>query len=296
MRSSRSPSWLARGKAQCRSGRSPSGAASRCSSSSSSSRPCAVPESWSATAAPRAATPSPSPPTRSTCSRSSRLSMASSARRARKPAASGRRGWRPSGPPSATPRSPTSPAARPRRPARACTTSDVSRLASAAVIAALAVVGCGGGGDDTKTQARAKIAYIARADAICEKQQAKREGFEDRVAGLVPITAGETHEVAVLLRRAAGALETEVRNLRALHPPSGDAGTPESVLSILEDQTHDLRGFATAYDSRDSGAIRAFQSRIADYSAKASALAEHYGFQVCGSPGNGNTGNLTRIR
>src|SRR3954452_5933261 len=296
MRSSRSPSWLARGRARCRSARSQSAAVSRCSSSSSSSRHCAVPESWSATVAPRAATRSPSRPTRSTCSRSSRLSTASWARKERRPAASGRREWSRCAPPSAPPRSPTSPDARPRRPARACTTSDVSRLASAAVIAALAVVGCGGGGDDTKTQARAKIAYIARADAICEKQQAKREGFEDRVAGLAPITAGETHEVAVLLRRAAGALETEVRNLRALHPPSGDAGTRESVLSILNDQTHDLRGFATAYDSRDSGAIRGFQARIADDSAKASALAEHYGFQVCGNPGSGNTGNLTRIR
>jgi hypothetical protein len=172
----------------------------------------------------------------------------------------------------------------------------VSRLAPAAVIAVLAVAGCGGGDDDTKTEARAKVTYIARADAICETQQAKRERLETRVGDLAPITPDETREVATLLRRAAVALEREVRNLRALHPPSGDSRTPDSLLSILADQIHDLRGFAAAYDSRDAGAIRAFQARIAADSAKASALAEHFGFQVCGNPGNGNTGNLTRFR
>ena len=42
--------------------------------------------------------------------------------------------------------------------------------------------------------------------------------------------------------------------------------------------------------------IRRLQARIAEDSAKASAIAQHYGFQVCGKPGNGNTGNLTRFR
>jgi hypothetical protein len=174
--------------------------------------------------------------------------------------------------------------------------SDNSRLAPAAVIALLAIAGCGGGGGITTTQEQAKMAYIARADAICEKQQAKRERLETRVSDLAPITPGETHEVAVLLRRAADAMGMEVRNLRSLHPPSGDVRTPQSLLSILTDQIHDLRGFARAYDGRDARAIRAFQARIAADSAKAGALAEHYGFQVCGTPGNGNPGNLTRIR
>jgi hypothetical protein len=170
------------------------------------------------------------------------------------------------------------------------------RIASTVVISVLAIAGCGGAGGDTNAQVRTKAAYVAHADAICEEQQAKRERFEARVAGLAPITAGETHEVAVLLRRAAGALGSEVRNLRALHPPSGDVRTPESVISILADQIQDLRGFAAAYERRDAGAIRTFQARIADDSAKAGDLARHYGFQVCGSPGNGNTGNLTRFR
>jgi hypothetical protein len=169
----------------------------------------------------------------------------------------------------------------------------VSRFAPAILIAVLAIAGCGGSGGDTKAREPAKMAYVARADAICERQQAKRERFEDRVGGLAPITAAETDQVAVLLRRAAVALGSEIRNLRALHPPIGDSRTPESLLSILADQIHDLRDFAAAYDSRDAAAIRTLQVRIAADSAKASALAEHYGFQVCGNPGSGNRGNLT---
>jgi hypothetical protein len=172
----------------------------------------------------------------------------------------------------------------------------VTRLAPAALIAVLAIAGCGGSGGKTEAQARAKMAYVARADLICEKQQAQRERLEGRASGRAPITPGETHEVAVLLRRAADVLEKEVRNLRALDPPNGDVRAPQSLLSILADQIHDLRGFAAAYDSRDASAIRTFQARIADDSAKASALAAHYGFQVCGNPGNGNPGNLTRFR
>jgi hypothetical protein len=170
------------------------------------------------------------------------------------------------------------------------------RFASAVLIAVLTITGCGGAGGTTKEQAREKAAYVVRADAICEKQRAKREHLEGRVSGLAPITPGETREVAVLLRRAADALGREVRNLRALSPPSGDAQTPRSLFSILAVQIQDLRGFAAAYDSRDRGAIRTFQARIADDSAKASDLAEHYGFQICGTPGSGNTGNLTRFR
>lgn len=159
----------------------------------------------------------------------------------------------------------------------------------------LVFAGCGGSGGALKEQAQAKKAYVTRADAICETQEAERARLEQRVDGLAPITGAETHKVAVLLRRAADALAEEGQKLGALHPPSG-VQPPDSFLSILDDQINDLRGFAAAYESRDLGAIRTVQARIADDSAKASALAEHYGFQVCGDPGNGNPGNLTRFR
>ena len=88
----------------------------------------------------------------------------------------------------------------------------------------------------------------------------------------------------------------EVRRLRALPPPAGDTRTPGSLLSFLDDQVTHLSGWANAYDHRNAIEIRGFQARIADDTAKASAIAKHYGFQVCGSPGNGNTGNLTGFR
>jgi hypothetical protein len=160
----------------------------------------------------------------------------------------------------------------------------------------LAIAGCGGGGTKTTTNSSSKAEYIARADAICETDQAKRERLERRAADLAPITPAETHEVAQLLRRASDDLAVEVGRLRALHPPGPDTRTPGSVLSILDDQIDHLNGWAEAYDRRNASGIRAFQARIAEDSDKASALAEHYGFKVCGDPGSANTGNLTRFR
>ena len=170
------------------------------------------------------------------------------------------------------------------------------RLAALILVAGLAIAGCGGGGTTTTVNTRSKAEYIARADRICETAQAKRERLEGRVADLTPISPGETHQVAQLLRRAADVLMVEVGRLRALPPPAGDTRTPGSLLSFLDDQVTHLNGWANAYDRRNATEIRGFQARIADDTAKASAIAQHYGFQVCGNPGNGNTGNLTRFR
>ena len=112
------------------------------------------------------------------------------------------------------------------------------------------------------------------------------------MAELAPITANETQEVAPLLRRAAQDRRVEVRRLRALHPPAADS-TPTSLLSLLADLSADLDGWAAAYESRNALRIRTLQARIAVDSAKAGAIAGHYGFQACGDPGSGNTGNLT---
>ena len=164
------------------------------------------------------------------------------------------------------------------------------------VAISLAIAGCGGGGGKTGTIQQAKATYIAKADAICGPVQARREELEGRVADLGPITAGETREVARLLRRAADDLRGEVRRLRALSPPASDPRTPASLLSFLEDEIAHLEAWARAYDDRNEAGIQRFQAEIADDSAKASAVAGHYGFQVCGNPGNGNPGNLTRFR
>ncbi len=102
--------------------------------------------------------------------------------------------------------------------------------------------------------------------------------------------------MAQLLRRAGDELTIEVGRLRGLRPPAADTRTPASLLSILDDQIVHLHGWANAYDKRNTAGIRGFQARIAEDSAKAAAIAQHYGFQVCGSPGTGNPGNLTRFR
>jgi hypothetical protein len=163
-------------------------------------------------------------------------------------------------------------------------------LATVLLVAGVTITGCGGG--ETSAEGPSKADYIAKADAICTAEQSEREELEGRVAELAPITADETQEVAALLHRAAEDRRVEVRRLRALHPPAPDA-TPASLLSLLSDLSADLDRWAAAYEGRNATRIRSFQARIAVESARASAIAGHYGFRVCGNPGSGNTGNLT---
>jgi hypothetical protein len=162
-------------------------------------------------------------------------------------------------------------------------------IATSLLVAGVTIIGCGG---ETSTVGSSKADYIAKADAICTAEQAEREELESRVAELAPITADETQEVAALLRRAAEDRKAEVRRLRALRPPGA---TPESLLSSLADLSADLDGWAEAYESRKAGRIRAFQARIAEDSGKAGAIARRYGFQVCGNPGSGNSGNTGNL-
>jgi hypothetical protein len=159
----------------------------------------------------------------------------------------------------------------------------VRNLTALLAFAGLLVSGCGGM-QQTSTGPGGKASYIARADAICQIEQTTRERLEGRVADLVPITGNEARQVAGLLRREADARRTELRRLRALGRPRADPRTVASFLSFLGDEITHLAGWARAYDNRDEEGIRTFQLRIADDSAKAAAVAQHYGFQVCGGP------------
>jgi hypothetical protein len=175
-------------------------------------------------------------------------------------------------------------------------------MPSVAVIAVLAIAGCGGGGTKTVTQIGTqtsaepltKAEYIARADAICKVEEAKRAELEQQVAELAPITSGETRVVAALLRKQADNQRAEVKELTALGPPAADAADLASLLSILGAEITDLDDWADAYDRRNAKEIRSSQARVAAHNAEASSLARGYGFKVCGGPGI--TGNLTRFR
>jgi NTP pyrophosphatase (non-canonical NTP hydrolase) len=140
--------------------------------------------------------------------------------------------------------------------------------------------GCGGG--DTSTESLTKADYIAQADAICKSERAKRDELESQVNDLAPITSQDTGEVADLLRQSSENLKGEIRQLRALHPPPADAGTLDSMLSTLGAEVAETDRWADAYDNQDEREIRLLQVRIADLTARASGIAQRYGFKACG--------------
>jgi hypothetical protein len=157
--------------------------------------------------------------------------------------------------------------------------------------ASLAIAACGGGGTETVTRVRTqasaealtKAEYVAAADAICKNHRARREDLEKQATGVGPIVSkDQAHQVADLLRQASDNLMVEVQELRALQPPTADASTLGSMLSILSAQAAEIDDWADAYDKLDAQEIRRFQTRIAEDTAEATGIAQGYGFKVCG--------------
>jgi hypothetical protein len=74
----------------------------------------------------------------------------------------------------------------------------------------LAIAGCGSDGGKSDAVEPAKMAYVAQADGICERQQAKREELEGRVGDLAPMTPPRrVPSRSTTGSRSAGTPETE---------------------------------------------------------------------------------------
>lgn len=125
---------------------------------------------------------------------------------------------------------------------------------------AIGLVGCG---DDGPT----KAAFIAQADRICQ-------AGNDRLA--TAATALGTAPSAARVRRfatatAAPTLRRELRELRALSPPSGDEREIEALLDELDAAIRRL--------TTDPAAL---SGRVDPFTA-ANAKARAYGLRVCGA-------------
>jgi uncharacterized membrane protein YqiK len=126
------------------------------------------------------------------------------------------------------------------------------RLGAGVVIAVVTLVGCGGNGGGS-TVALSKADYIAKGDAICAQK-----------------------------RRQRGQLVTEVQNAIASGVNSASDQILDTLLSTVSAEATDIRHFADAVDSLDASQIRSFGEAADSDAAKAVAIAQGYGFKVCG--------------
>ena len=163
-----------------------------------------------------------------------------------------------------------------------------ARLGVGIVIAVVTLVGCGGGdGGSTAPTATAlsKADYIAKGDAICAQKRQQRSKLVSEVQNAIASgvnSASEAHRVHDISNQAADYVDQLASELQALPKPTGDEQILDRLLSTVRAEATDIRHFADAVDSGDASQMRSFGEAADSDGAKAVAIAQGYGFTVCG--------------
>lgn len=158
------------------------------------------------------------------------------------------------------------------------------RLGFGAVIAVATLVGCGGNGGES-TAALSKADYIAKGDAICAQKRQQRGQLVTEVQNAIASgvnSASDAHRVHDISNQAADYVDQLASELEALPKPTGDEQILDTLLSTVRAEATDIRHFADAVDSLDASQIRSFGEAAQSDGAKAVAIAQGYGFTVCG--------------
>ena len=157
------------------------------------------------------------------------------------------------------------------------------RLGAGVVTAVVTGVGCGGNGGGST--ARSKADYIAKGDAICAQKRQQRSQLVTEVQNAIASgvnSASDAHRVHDISKQAANYVDQLATELQALPKPTGDEQILDTLLSTVRAEATDIRHFADAVDSRDASQIRSFGEAAESDAAKAVAIAQGYGFKVCG--------------
>ena len=166
-------------------------------------------------------------------------------------------------------------------------------LALCAFVVVGVVVGCGGGGSSSSSSserassgARSKAEFIDQADAVCTESQAEtaplRKEAEAIEGSSDPESPKNLRRLAEILRQAGVNAEKEYAELRELQPPVGDEKVIDSMLGKAEEAaTYSLNGA----EALEEGELTEFSGIVGTaglLNERAKAMAESYGFEVCG--------------
>lgn len=164
-------------------------------------------------------------------------------------------------------------------------------LPAAAVLAiALIVVGCGGSGGDSSSDAGStgeaaplsKPAFIKQADAVCSNGKKEVEADfaaylkKHKIEGIG--TEGESKAEAearkteIVMTIGVPAYQKQVKEIDALATPAGDEATIEEFIDAAKKGVEEVEEEPEAVFD---GSSKAF--------AKADKIAQGYGFKVCGN-------------
>ncbi len=141
-------------------------------------------------------------------------------------------------------------------------------LGVTALAAGLLAAGCGG---DDGGAAPSKQDYIAEGDAICKQRQDEvSRQAQETFGGSVP--TGEQIE-AFGADVIVPSLDSQLEELRALTPPEGDEDTVGKIYDAVGDGIDAIRENPALVTDPNAGGTF----------AEADALAQRYGFKVCGA-------------
>ena len=147
--------------------------------------------------------------------------------------------------------------------------------ASGGLLAALILGGCGSDEENEDfspvvAEPLSKVEFLREADRICFASESRIEAAaDDLVAGPGRPDPAEVERVAISI--VVPALESEVRAIRAIGAPEGDAREIESILNATED------GIA-AIEADPRGLLDGVPADL----RRAERLAGAYGSQQCG--------------
>jgi hypothetical protein len=157
-----------------------------------------------------------------------------------------------------------------------------------AIAASLPALACGGGNGSTTSQsdqgeALSKEAFIAKADAICRRYNARIAPLEAKFNALQRqgLSGANLSRGADLLRQDATLAQQEGSELRKLQPPAADANTIERWLTSGQATALVANQIAGAFESGDSEAISSFSKALNAQGTKTAKIVEGYGFDVC---------------
>jgi hypothetical protein len=158
------------------------------------------------------------------------------------------------------------------------------RLGAGVVIAVVTLVGCGGNGGGSTATALSKADYIAKGDAICAQKRQQRSQLVSEMQNAIAsgVNSANAHRVHDIANQAANYVDQLASELQALPKPTGDEQILDTLLSTVRAEATDIRHFADAVDSLDASQIRSFGEAAESDGAKAVAIAQGYGFTVCG--------------
>ena len=163
------------------------------------------------------------------------------------------------------------------------------RAAAALVLAigaSLPAFACGDGSTTSQSdqgEALSKQDFIAKADAICRRFNARIAPLEAKFNALQRqgLSGARLSEGADLLRQDATLAQQEGSELRELQPPAVDADTIERWLTSGQATALVANQIADAFESGDSEAISTFSKALNTQGGKTDKIVEGYGFDVC---------------